>query len=102
MMRFVLRTFAALTTCAAILPAGVTAQTSNATLHGTVTDTSGGVLPGVTVKLQAPSTGLNREQVTNAAGVYVFNFLPAGQYVVTAECRDGGQLDLDEADDSFP
>ena len=85
MMRFVLRTFAALTTCAAILPAGVTAQTSNATLHGTVTDTSGGVLPGVTVKLQAPSTGLNREQVTNAAGVYVFNFLPAGQYVVTAE-----------------
>ena len=28
------------------------AQTSNATLHGTVTDTSGAVLPGVTVKLQ--------------------------------------------------
>jgi len=61
------------------------AQTSNATLHGTVTDDSGGVLPGVTVKLQSPATGLSRDQVTNTAGVYVFNFLPSGKYVVAAE-----------------
>jgi len=60
-------------------------QSSNATLHGTIIDTGGGVLPGVTVKLQAPATGLARDSVTNAAGVYVFNFLPAGEYVVTAE-----------------
>src|SRR5437867_2064516 len=61
------------------------AQTSSATLHGTVTDTGGGVLPGVTVKLQSSTTGLQREVVTNAVGVYVFNFLPAGPYVVSAE-----------------
>jgi hypothetical protein len=61
------------------------AQTSNATLHGTITDPGSGVLPGVTVKLQSPATGLVREAVTNAAGVYVFNFLPAGEYVITAE-----------------
>jgi hypothetical protein len=61
------------------------AQTSNATLHGRLTDASGGVLPGVTVKLVSPATGLNRDQVTNAAGVYVFNFLPAGKYVISAE-----------------
>ena len=61
------------------------AQTSNATLSGTIVDTGGGVLPGVTVKLQSPATGLARDSVTNAAGVYVFNFLPAGEYVVTAE-----------------
>ena len=61
------------------------AQTSNATLQGTVTDSGGGVLPGVAVKLQSPSTGLQREAVTNSAGLYVFNFLPAGAYEVTAE-----------------
>jgi hypothetical protein len=61
------------------------AQTSNATLQGTVTDSSGAVLPGVTVKLESPATGLLRDIATNTAGVYVFNFLPAGGYVITAE-----------------
>ena len=41
--------------------------------------------PGVTVKLQSPATGLQRDAVTNAAGVYVFNFLSAGIYDVSAE-----------------
>ena len=50
------------------------AQSSNGALHGTVTDQGGGVLPGVTVKLQSSATGLAREVVTNASGVYVFNF----------------------------
>ena len=61
------------------------AQSSNATLHGTVTDQGGGVLPGVTVKLRSPATGLARDAVTNASGGYVFNFLPAGEYELTAE-----------------
>src|SRR5688572_32652664 len=69
----------------ALFPVPTLAQTSNATLSGTIVDTGGGVLPGVTVKLQSPATGLTRDSVTNAAGVYVFNFLPAGEYVVTAE-----------------
>src|SRR4029453_13949865 len=63
----------------------VSAQTSNTTLHGVVNDTSGGVLPGVTVKLHSRATGLQRDVVTNAAGLYVFNFLPAGIYDVSAE-----------------
>jgi hypothetical protein len=61
------------------------AQTSNATLQGTITDTSGAMLPGVTVKLESPATGLTRDVVTNTSGVYVFNFLPTGTYVVSAE-----------------
>ena len=69
----------------AAAPAAALAQASNATLHGTITDTGGGVMPGVMVKLESPATGLNREAVTNAAGVYVFNFLPAGNYAITAE-----------------
>ena len=71
---------------ASFVPAlGADAQTSNATLQGTVTDSGGGVLPGVSVKLQSPATGLQREAVTNSSGVFVFNFLPAGTYEVTAE-----------------
>ena len=69
----------------AALGGSAIAQSSNATLHGTIVDAGGGVLPGVTVKLQAPATGLTREIVSNAAGVYVFNFLPAGDYEITAE-----------------
>jgi hypothetical protein len=67
-------------------PAGVAdAQTSTATLQGTISDSSGAVLPGVTVKLQSPATGLERQTVTNTSGLYVFNFLPAGVYDVTGE-----------------
>ena len=75
-----------------VLAIGVTAfsgaadaQTTNATLQGTIADSSGSVLPGVTVKLESPATGLTRDVVSNTSGVYVFNFLPAGTYVVVAE-----------------
>lgn len=68
-----------------VIGGSVHAQSSNGTLHGTITDQGGGVLPGVIVKLQSPATGLARDVVTNASGTYVFNFLPAGEYVLTAE-----------------
>ena len=61
------------------------AQSTTATLQGSVADPGGGVIPGVTVRLESPATGMTREVVTNSAGAYVFNFLPAGSYVVTAE-----------------
>ena len=70
---------------AAAFAGSAVAQTSNATLTGTIVDTGGGVLPGVTVKLKSPDTGLTRDAVTNLAGVYVFNFLPAGDYELSAE-----------------
>jgi hypothetical protein len=72
------------------------AQGSNATLHGTITDAGGGVLPGVVVKLQSPATGLVREAVTNGSGVFVFNFIPAGVYVIEAELT--GFKSLKQAD----
>ena len=82
-----LHAFAVLTIVigAAALTSAASAQTINATLQGTITDTSGAVLPGVIVRLQSPATALAREALSNTAGVYVFNFLPAGSYVVTAE-----------------
>ncbi len=77
--------FLAVVCAAAVFPGAAAGQTSNATLHGSISDAGGGVLPGVTVKLESPTTGLTREVVTNTAGVYVFNFLPAGDYVIAAE-----------------
>jgi hypothetical protein len=74
-----------LTVASGVLASPAAAQTSNATFHGTVTDSGGGVLPGVTVTLRSAATGLERIATTNAVGVYVLNFLPAGRYDVSAE-----------------
>jgi hypothetical protein len=52
------------------------------TLLGTVTDKSGAVVPGAAVKAANKDTGLIREAVTNGAGQYRFDLLPAGTYEV--------------------
>src|SRR5471030_547930 len=51
-------------------------------VSGTVTDESGGVLPGANVQLTGP--GINRFQTTGTGGTYTFPALPAGAYRVTA------------------
>ena len=54
----------------ATLSAGVpaAAQETTATIVGTVTDTSGGVLPGVTVVLKHLGTNRTYERVTSGEG----------------------------------
>ena len=59
-------------------------QTSTGTLQGTVSDPKGSIVPGATIKIQSVDTGLERTTVTESSGLYVFNFLPVGRYVVTA------------------
>src|SRR5688572_15217006 len=56
-------------------------------IRGTVTDSSGAVLPGATVVLAAAQGGLggNQEQVADARGSYEFLRLPPGVYQVRAE-----------------
>ncbi len=53
-------------------------------LRGTVTDPSGGVLPGVTIKVTSATTGQTRTAVTQANGVYLVPFLPVAVYRVEA------------------
>ena len=57
-----------------------TAQLSTAELAGTVRDSSGAVLPGVTVTVTQTDTGLTRTVVTDDAGAYLFPNLPTGPY----------------------
>src|SRR5688572_24059053 len=60
--------------CAVVLGLAMTApafaQLSTARLDGRVTDTSGGVLPGVTVTLTQTETGAVRNAVTDENGGY--------------------------------
>ena len=64
---------------------------------GTVTDPSGSVVPGATVKVTELGTGLSRSATTNADGYYVISSLKPSQYtlsVTSAGFRTFSQKDL--------
>lgn len=61
------------------------AQAANGNIEGTVRDSSGGVLPGVTVTVLNTDTGGVRVVITNEQGVYRAPLLPLGAYTVSAE-----------------
>ena len=65
----------------------VSAQTVTGTLQGTVSDTSGAVVPGVTVAVRNLETGQQRILVTNSDGSYTATFLPLGRYKVVASIQ---------------
>jgi len=70
-----------------LLTSHARAQTSGATLSGTVTDQSGGVVPQATISIKSIATGIVRTNTTNTAGFYVSpNILP-GNYEVRAEAQ---------------
>src|SRR5918996_4665597 len=57
---------------------------ATAQINGTVTDSSGGVLPGVTVVAIQTETGFRREAVTDETGSYSLLNLPIGPYRLEA------------------
>src|SRR5215472_8423551 len=57
------------------------------TLLGTVMDKTGAVVPAASVKVTSKNTGLAREAVTNEAGQYRFDLLPAGTYEVRVSLK---------------
>ena len=61
------------------------AQTTNATLGGTVSDSTRALIPGVTVTAMNTQTGIVTTIVTNETGAYQFASLQTGTYKVTAE-----------------
>jgi hypothetical protein len=68
-----------------LIPTLAFAQTSNATLGGTVSDSSGALIPGVTLKATNTQTGIVNTNITNEAGAYQFASLQTGSYRVSAE-----------------
>src|ERR1051326_5209437 len=61
------------------------AQTSNATVGGTVSDATGALIPGVTVTATNTGTGIASTVITNESGAYNFGSLQPGAYKVSAE-----------------
>src|SRR5213594_330366 len=68
-----------------VLTALAFAQTSNATLGGTVSDASGALIPGVSITATNSATGIVTTVVSNEAGAYQFASLQTGTYKITAE-----------------
>src|SRR6185503_4958680 len=81
--------FAVLVSSALALAAPAYAQSTaaNGAIEGTISDTSGGVLPGVTVTISNVATGVERTVVTNERGLYRAPLLPLGTYRVVAELQ---------------
>src|SRR4249920_56579 len=67
------------------LPAHVAAQSqiTTAVIEGVVADTSGAVLPGVTVEIVNVDTNFTRTTVTDREGRFVALQVPSGRYTVT-------------------
>jgi hypothetical protein len=58
---------------------------TTATVTGTVSDTSGGALPGTRLTLQHTETGLIRTALSGPDGRFAFAGLPVGNYSLSAE-----------------
>ncbi|HTV55778.1 MAG TPA: carboxypeptidase-like regulatory domain-containing protein, partial [Terriglobia bacterium] len=56
-------------------------------ITGTVTDSSGAVVPGAAVTISDLSEGVTRHEVTNSAGSYLVPGLPAGTYTLVVEAK---------------
>ena len=83
-----------ITTLLAALPAFAVAQDGR--IAGTVTDDTGGVLPGVTVEASgSAAAGGPFVAVTDTDGGYAFTALPAGSYAVTFTLAGFEQLTRD-------
>ena len=57
------------------------------TFSGTVTDKTGSVLSGATVRATSQGTGLAREAKTDASGLYLIPSLPIGNYTIRVDSQ---------------
>src|SRR5262249_7416436 len=71
------------------------------TIQGTVTDASGGVLPGAGISLRNRETGQERSLTTNERGFYTATFLPIGKYRVEATLPGYGSVVRENVEVTF-
>lgn len=68
-----------------VLIGGVAAAQDRGTITGTITDSSGALVPAAQVTVKNSSTGLTQTATTGADGLYSFLYLPVGTYSVLIE-----------------
>src|SRR6059036_3842133 len=61
----------------------VFAQTSTATILGVVKDTTGALIPGVSITIKHTDTGQTRTAISSETGDYIVQLLPVGEYEIT-------------------
>ena len=59
------------------------AQANSGSIQGTVTDSSNAIIPGATIELHNPVSGLSRTATSDSSGHYQFSNLPFNPYHVT-------------------
>jgi hypothetical protein len=78
--------FAALTL---LSPLGFSGQTGGSgSINGSVTDSSGAVVPGATVTILNPVSGYSRKTTTDSGGNYTFPNVPFNPYHLTVKATD--------------
>lgn len=83
MVRRALETFSILL----LVGAALQAQTFRGAINGTVTDPSGAVVAGATVKATDVATGVNHNIFTTTDGQFALQDLPLGSYKVTVSAK---------------
>src|SRR5207245_7988338 len=71
--------------CGFFFSAIAVAQVTTGTISGTVSDSTGAVVPGVTVSLKSVDKGISRTLRTDEGGRYRAPELGLGSYDITAE-----------------
>ncbi|HUO31833.1 MAG TPA: TonB-dependent receptor [Bryobacteraceae bacterium] len=79
-----------------VLLGPLAAQTSNGTIRGRVTDSSGAIIPAATVELTSIERGTVSSSVTNEAGLYLFPTVQPGDYRLTVQKEGFKQSQLDK------
>jgi hypothetical protein len=95
-MSYSRRVLAAAAAALLLLARPVAAQERFGGLTGTVTDTSGAVLPGTTVTISNKASGAVRSVVTTDEGLYNVQDLEPGRYGVTIELAGFAKAEIPE------
>lgn len=74
----------------AVTPRNLPAQVDTGQITGTITDTSGALVPGASVVVQNNATGLKRAVTSNGQGEYLIPSLPPGAYTLTINASGFG------------
>jgi len=72
----------------AVFPAALQAQITTGSISGTISDPSGGLLPGVKVTCVNEGTLVSKDNASDTSGSYRFTELPVGSYTITAELKN--------------
>src|SRR5271170_3066467 len=73
--------------CLFLFASGTVRAQNTADVVGSVTDSSGGVLPGATVTITNTGTNISQTTETTSGGEYVFDLLQVGTYTVKVEAK---------------